>query len=154
MKTTKYLLIILSVFLFSVSYAAVEPEFSPKVLRARKAVEKTASDDWKTLAKSARICIEQGENLEEASAWLDRSLALHECSESWEAKGDYFYRMGNAEQAVRSYTESVACAVHAYPNTDIESVQLKILVLLKPQLKNKCAVVFKKLRCQESGKQK
>ena len=77
------------------------------VEKAREAVKNAADDDWKTLVKSAQICIRKGINMEEALVWINNSIAIDKNVENLELLGDYYYKFGNYRQAMISYVEVI-----------------------------------------------
>lgn len=75
--------------------------------KARAAVEKAAADDWKTLAKSAKVCIRKNVNMDEALAWLNKSVVISKNSENLELLGDYYVKTNELRKGVGYYVESM-----------------------------------------------
>ena len=76
----------------SFTYAGVnlDDKDSKSVIKARKAAENAAPDDWTTFAQSAALCIRKNTNMKEASQWIDKSLEIQETQYNLEVKGDYY----------------------------------------------------------------
>ena len=75
--------------------------------KARAAVENAAADDWKTLAKSAKVCIRKNVNMEEALIWLNKSLVISKNPDNLELLGDYYLKMNDKRKGVGYYIESM-----------------------------------------------
>ncbi|MCG8474059.1 MAG: hypothetical protein MI784_01030 [Cytophagales bacterium] len=133
MKTLRFSLVLFLSLMAVYSFASPGVKVHPKVLKAQKAVENASPDDWYTLAKSARVCITIGQNLKEASKWIDRSLKIYESDYNWEVKGDYYYRSNMPEKAIECYSQSIKVGLNKVPGFNARKLQEKILVLRSPK---------------------
>ena len=114
MKTvTQRLLSITSMIAFALllvagTATAKEKSKAQKMYEKQKTVVETAGPtDWKLLAKSARKLIAKETHLEEAKAWLDRSLKIFEAPYNLEVMGDYYALNGDKESAIAWYVKAL-----------------------------------------------
>ncbi len=99
--------------------------------KAREAVQNASPDDWYTMAKSAKKCIDKGVNLKEASQWLDQSLAIKETSFNLKVKGDYYIQSKLPEKALEYYSKSIRVGKLEDPAYMDAETQDKILKLVR-----------------------
>lgn len=98
---------------------------------AREAVQNASPDDWYTLAKSAKKCIDKGVNLKEAAQWLDQSLAIKETAFNLKVKGDYYIQNKLPEKALEYYSKSIRVGKLDDPSYMDAETQEKILKLVR-----------------------
>jgi hypothetical protein len=117
----------------SFTYAGVnlDDKDSKSVIKARKAAENAAPDDWTTFAQSAALCIRKNTNMKEASQWIDKSLEIQETQYNLEVKGDYYKANKLYKEAVSYYIKSIAAGRNANKNFDTSKLQNKILAIRK-----------------------
>lgn len=99
--------------------------------KAREAVQNASPDDWYTLAKSAKKCIDKGVNLKEAAQWLDQSLAIRETAFNLKVKGDYYIQNQLPEKALEYYSKSIRVGKLADPSYVDAETQEKILKIVR-----------------------
>lgn len=96
------------------------------VEKARAAVEKAASDDWQTLAKSAKVLIRKNAHLDEALTWIEKSISINKNVQNLELLGDFYAKTGNNRQAMISYIEVIKLGKAANFNYNTVSIEEKI----------------------------
>ena len=96
------------------------------VEKARAAVKNADADDWQTLVKSAQACIRKGVNMEEALAWINKSIAIDKNVDNLELLGDYYFKFGNYRQAIISYIEVIKFGHANNVNYDSSLIEEKI----------------------------
>ncbi|MBL6446227.1 hypothetical protein JMN32_07905 [Fulvivirga sp. 29W222] len=94
--------------------------------KAREAVSNAAPDDWETLAKAAKMCIDKKVNLKEAKGWLDSSLSIKESALGLEVAGDYYILNKLYDQAINHYVKSMLLTRQKDFYADTEDIQSKI----------------------------
>ncbi len=98
--------------------------------KARIAVENASPDDWYTLAKAAKQCLDKGVNMKEAAHWLDQSLAIQETEYNLTVKGDYYMQNRLPEKALECYSKSIRVAKLTNPDYLNQETQDKILLII------------------------
>ncbi len=130
---------LVAVMMFGFSGATMAKEMKEETVavgtktfeKAKAAVESAEQGDWKTLAKSAKKLIRKNQNLEEASAWLDKSIAIEANSTNLAYKGDYYKAKGDLAMAKKYYIKALTVAKDD-KNFDPTALQQKIADLLAP----------------------
>jgi len=121
---------LLAVFMLSLtSFAANENKEkanSKTFAKAKAAVEAAAADDWETLAKSAKKLLKKNTNLDEASAWIDQSIAIEANATNLALKGDYYKLVGDNKQAKAYYIKAMAAAKAKSHNASLTALQNKV----------------------------
>ncbi len=74
--------------------------------KSREAVEKAGPHDWEVLAESAKKCIKKDINVEEALAWLDKSIEINPNKENLTLKGDYYVDKKLPQEALKCYLKA------------------------------------------------
>ena len=115
----------------SFAYATVDDKDSKSVIKARKAAENAAPDDWTTFAQSAAVCIKKNTNMKEASQWIDKSLEIKQTQYNLEIKGDYYRANKLYREAMGYYIKSLTAGREADKYFDASKLQNKIVALQK-----------------------
>jgi len=134
--STKLKSLLLALFaivaLSSFSFASESGEKT--IEKARQAVSKAASGDWKVLTKSAKKCILKNVNLEEAGQWLEKSLSIYLGSYNLEVQGDYYMAINKTKKATESYVKALLVGKQLdvnFKDYDLEQKALNARRLMK-----------------------
>ncbi|BDD10449.1 hypothetical protein FUAX_28810 [Fulvitalea axinellae] len=139
-KTTAILSVLALLLVQTFSFAVPADRLSRKeriVKAAKQSVSQASPDDWYTLAKSAKICLEVNKNLSEASQWIDKSLAIHTNPYNLEIKGDYYAKNRLPKKAVDCYIKALKNGHERIPDFDPSRVQKKIAKLINLKIAEK-----------------
>lgn len=135
MKSLKIVIAVLLVAFLGTSFTYANVDLDDKdsksVIKARKAIQNAAPDDWTTFAQSAAICIKKNQNMKEASQWIDKSLKIKETQYNLEVKGDYYKANKLYREAMTYYIKSIAAGRSLDNNFDASRLQSKILATQK-----------------------
>lgn len=94
---------------------AKEKSKEQKMFEKQKEVVETAGPtDWKVLAKAANKLIKKETHLDDAKAWLDRSLKIYQDPYNLEAMGDYFEVNGDKQKALEYYVKALEIGAKDY----------------------------------------
>ena len=109
MKKAQRLLMITLALAFALASTSIFANVSNDkgIEKARTAAKNAAQDDWKTLNKSAKFLIKKNIHMDEALAWLEKSISIKKNTENLELLGDYYVKIGNNRQAMISYIEVI-----------------------------------------------
>lgn len=121
--------LIKSISIFSLAIILSTQAFagqSRAVKKAKEAVAEAAEYDWKTLAKSAEICFNKGENIEEALVWIEKSIEIQKDPFNLQVLGDYYASIGDKKTAMAKYYEAITVAKDQNFWYDTSSIQAKI----------------------------
>ena len=114
-----------------VSFQSLAARPTDRIIRqAQQEVATAAADDWRTLAVAAKKCLNKGVNVEEATAWLHRSLAIKETRYNLIIQGDVYAGNGLAEAALESYSRSIRVGKLTDPGYTDLATQRKIVTLV------------------------
>ena len=102
LKALTLLILLITVVTIAPSYATT----SNAVKKAKQAVSESPYD-WKILAESAEICFSQGENIEEAMKWVDKSIEINKDPKNLEIKADFLVAQGKKAEALEYYVEAI-----------------------------------------------
>ena len=78
---------------------------------ARKAIAVAKPDDWSTLARAASWCIDNNVALDDARAWVAKSLAIRETMGNLTAKAKLLALDGNKAEAIATIVGKKKAAV-------------------------------------------
>ncbi len=118
------LLFVAAFCLSSLAFAST-PD-SELVEKAKLAVENANDSDWEILAQSAEIYLIKGENIEEATAWIVKSVEINPTAYNLELYGDFLRKAGKTRSATKQYYLAILKAKEANPLANNERLQQKI----------------------------
>lgn len=102
----------------------VKIEVIQKVLaNARKAVAESTPDDWRTPYRAAAFCLDNGVNLEEAGAWLDRSIAAKATFYNTLGKARWTFAKGDKAGAIALATKAIEIGQAPDTKADVAPAQ-------------------------------
>jgi hypothetical protein len=85
---------------------------------SRKAIAEAKADDWRTPLRAAAFCIDNNVNLDEASTWLDKSIAVKEGTYNLSAKARLLAAQGKKSEAIALAKRAVEIGKAATPPDD------------------------------------
>ena len=95
----------------------------PKVLAAaRKAVAEAKPDDWRTPYRAAVFCLDNDVSLDEAKAWIDKSVAVKETMANLTAKARLLALQGQKADAIATAKKAIEVGKAADPKADTSTV--------------------------------
>ncbi|MFI5166086.1 MAG: DUF2911 domain-containing protein [Thermoanaerobaculales bacterium] len=95
----------------------------PKVLAAaRKAVAEAKPDDWRTPYRAAVFCLDNNVGLDEAKAWIDKSVAIKETMANLSAKARLLALQGQKADAIAMAKKAIQVGKAADPKADTSTV--------------------------------
>lgn len=118
------------VLVFAITFTAFSGSItegkSRAVKKAIEAVEAAEAYDWQTLAKSAAVCFEKKENMEQALTWITKSIELNEDPYNLEVMGDYYSGEGQNKKAMEYYYKAITVGKEQNFWNDSQRLQKKI----------------------------
>ncbi len=96
------------------------------VEKAQEKVAKADSNDYTAYAMGAEVCIDRGENLDEAFSWLKQSLEIKETPYNLELMGDYYKVTGEKRKAYIYYVSAMEKAREVNPEYKDNKLARKI----------------------------
>lgn len=99
------------------------------VVKAKTAVENGAPDDWRLLAKQAKVLLRKKKDLGTAKEWIEKSIAIKKDVSNLELMGDYYALNDLPTQAMDYYSQCSKLLVNENPQADISLYQKKIWAL-------------------------
>ena len=98
-----------------------------KVLpQARAAVAEAKPDDSRTPLQAAMFCLDNNVNLDEAGAWIEKSIAVKETMYNLAAKARLLAAKGQKADAIATAKRAIAVGKAANPNADTAMVDALI----------------------------
>jgi hypothetical protein len=96
----------------------------PKVLAAaHKAVAEAKPDDWRTSYRAAVFCLDNNVGLDEAKAWIDKSVAIKETMANLSAKARLLALQGQKADAIAMAKKAIQVGKAADPKADTSTVE-------------------------------
>lgn len=90
---------------------------------ARTAVAAAKADDWRTPLRAANYCLDANVNLEEARAWVAKSLAAQESMYGLLAQARFAALDGKKAEAVALGEKAIAVGRKADPKADVSAIE-------------------------------
>lgn len=75
--------------------------------KQEKLVENAGPTEWEVYSKAASKLINKETHMEQAKAWLDRSLEIFNAPDNLEVMGDYYAANGDTENALKYYVKAM-----------------------------------------------
>jgi len=91
--------------------------------KGRKELAASMSDDWRTRHRLAQFCYDQGIALDDASKWLDRSIAIRPAYSNQALRARWLAKDGNKQEAAKVAQKAIAAGKAAKPPADTSSLE-------------------------------
>ena len=108
------------------SFTMANPSGEKAIQKAKSAVANAKPNDWKVLMKSAKKCISQDANLEEAGQWLEKSLSIYLDASNLEVQGDYYMAINLPKKALTSYIKAILVGKQLDVDFQVGDLQQKV----------------------------
>ena len=91
--------------------------------KGRKELAASMSDDWRTRHRLAQFCYDQGIALDDASKWLDQSIAIRPAYSNQALRARWLAKDGNKQEAAKVAQKAIAAGKAAKPPADTSSLE-------------------------------
>ena len=91
--------------------------------KGRKELAASMSDDWRTRYRLAQFCYDQGNALDDASKWLDQSIAIRPAYSNQALRARWLAKDGKKKEAAAVAQKAIAAGKAAKPAADTSSLE-------------------------------
>jgi hypothetical protein len=91
--------------------------------KGRRELTASMSDDWRTRYRLAQFCYDQGIALDDASKWLDQSIAIRPAYSNQALRARWLAKDGNKQEAAKVAQKAIAAGKAAKPPADTSSLE-------------------------------